>query len=357
MKNVVIYGAGGNGIKIYHALKSNNYNVIFFIDLYSNKRVYDGVKIYTPDLVPRKNIQVLVSVSCYSNQIARLLKKQGHEKCYDFNQCMKLFPCLLNEFFLRESLVELKKKTAMNLDKLKILSSLLKDYESKKTLERVIAFRLKPSSETYIENDWKVQYFSDDLPISFAFRESVTMVDCGAYIGDTLPIALDFFNKNKIKVNSITLFEPNLDNNFLLQKNIEKFTSSEYLLVNYPCGVWSKNTTLNFKLGADTSHIVSHDMGNTEKLQVVALDAVAYSRKPNFIKMDIEGAELEAIKGAKKIIKEYNPVLAISVYHLTSHLWDVAFLINKFNPNYDYYLRTHGDLGNEIILYALPRSL
>lgn len=353
-QDIAIYGAGGNGIKFYNALKKDGYNIVFFIDSYSNEQEYDGIKIYRPDDAPQKDIQVLVSVSCYSHMIANQLKKQAYLSCYDFNQCIKKFPVILNAFFSSKNLLKRKQETKAELEQITKLGSMLKDEISKLALEKVVAFRLNPSSETYIENDWKVQYFSDDLPLVTAFREPISMLDCGAYIGDTLPIALDFFKTNEMNVNLISLFEPNLDNNLLLQKTIEKLNSPDYLIMNYPCGVWSKNTTLNFKLGADASHIVNESSENSTQLQVVGLDAVAYGSQPNFIKMDIEGAEIDALKGAEKIIKKYTPVLAISVYHLTSHLWEAAFLINQINPNYHYYLRTHGDLGNEIVLYALP---
>lgn len=353
-QDIVIYGVGGNGIKFYNSLKNNGYNIVFFIDSYSCEQEYESIKIYRPHAVPTKETSVLVSVSCYSRQISDELKEQGYLNCYNFNQCIKLFPTILNEFFSAESLLKRTEETKADLNKIKVFASKLKDEGSKAALERVLAFRLAPSSETYIENDWQVQYFPDDIPLLSAFREPISMLDCGAYTGDTLSVALDFFKNNEININFISLFEPNLDNNNILQGTIEKLTSPEYLLFNYPCGVWSKNTTLNFKLGADASHIVNDKTENTAQLQVVGLDAIAYGSQPNFIKMDIEGAEIEALKGAEKIIKKYNPVLAISVYHFTSHLWEAAFIINEMSPNYNYYLRTHGDLGNEIILYALP---
>ncbi|TYK65595.1 FkbM family methyltransferase [Colwellia echini] len=353
-QDLIIYGAGGNGIKFFNSLKDNGYNIIFFLDLYSKKQEHNGIKIYRPHTSPTKNCTVLISVSCYSRQIADDLKEQGYNICLDFNQCLKRFPTLLNQFILPEKLLDCTNETKNNLNKIKNLNLMFKDEESKNALQRILAFRLAPSSKTYIENDWQVQYFPNDLPLSSVLKRPIVMLDCGAFTGDTLPIALSFFKKHKIDVSSISLFEPNLNNNVVLQEVIEKFTTPEYLLINYPCGVWSKNTILNFELGAETSHIVNTKSERSVQVPVVSLDAVAYGYQPNLIKMDVEGAEIEAIKGARKIIRQYRPTLAISVYHKASHLWEVAFLINDINPNYNYYLRTHGDLGNEIILYALP---
>jgi len=66
--------------------------------------------------------------------------------------------------------------------------------------------------------------------------------------------------------------------------------------------------------------------------------------------------ELEAIKGAKEIISEQSPILAICLYHKPSHLWEIPLLINEINPNYDMYIRVYGHLGLETVLYCVPKG-
>jgi hypothetical protein len=70
--------------------------------------------------------------------------------------------------------------------------------------------------------------------------------------------------------------------------------------------------------------------------------------------MDIEGAELAALNGARHIIAGDSPLLAISAYHLLEHLWEIPLAISRFNPNYRYYLRQHGGLC-ETVCYAIPK--
>lgn len=77
-----------------------------------------------------------------------------------------------------------------------------------------------------------------------------------------------------------------------------------------------------------------------------------------FIKMDIEGAELEALKGSKRIISEYTPYLAICIYHNVTHFWEIPLLIKEYSANYDFYVGHHSDFDvNETVLYAIPREL
>jgi hypothetical protein len=69
--------------------------------------------------------------------------------------------------------------------------------------------------------------------------------------------------------------------------------------------------------------------------------------------MDIEGAELEAIKGAKRIIEEQKPKLAICVYHKPEDIWELPELILSYNKEYKFYIRHYSYKDNETVLYAV----
>ena len=75
-----------------------------------------------------------------------------------------------------------------------------------------------------------------------------------------------------------------------------------------------------------------------------------------FIKMDIEGAELDALEGASDIIKNNSPVLAVSVYHQIDHLWRILSLINDIKDDYAFFFRPHAAGGWDYILYAVPQN-
>jgi hypothetical protein len=85
----------------------------------------------------------------------------------------------------------------------------------------------------------------------------------------------------------------------------------------------------------------------------VSLDDILPDFIPTFIKMDIEGAEIEAIKGARYTISKFKPDLAIAVYHKIEHLWEVPLLIKSLKNNYKFYLRSYEHFNQETVLYAV----
>ena len=103
-------------------------------------------------------------------------------------------------------------------------------------------------------------------------------------------------------------------------------------------------------MGDQTSHLGSS--GEID-VQLVKLDDVI-DESPTFIKMDIEGSELEGLWGAREIIRKHSPVLAICAYHTDDHIWQIPLLIHALNPRYKLYLRRYLEQPWEMVWYAVP---
>jgi hypothetical protein len=73
----------------------------------------------------------------------------------------------------------------------------------------------------------------------------------------------------------------------------------------------------------------------------------------DFIKMDIEGSELNALQGAQNTIRKYKPILAICVYHKKNDLLTIPAYIHSICPEYKFYLRAHSKYSQELVLYAV----
>jgi hypothetical protein len=86
---------------------------------------------------------------------------------------------------------------------------------------------------------------------------------------------------------------------------------------------------------------------------VVALDdwCRENSVKPDFIKMDIEGAEPDAIQGASEVIRAYRPRLAICLYHRLSDMWVIPNMLKTLVPEYRFWCRKNAPYA-EFVLYA-----
>lgn len=91
-------------------------------------------------------------------------------------------------------------------------------------------------------------------------------------------------------------------------------------------------------------------------MPVVSLDSCIPDFAPTFIKMDIEGAELNGIKGARNTIEKYKPDLAICIYHNLEHLWKIILYIRSIENEYTFYIRTYEFAGMETVLYAILKN-
>jgi len=74
----------------------------------------------------------------------------------------------------------------------------------------------------------------------------------------------------------------------------------------------------------------------------------------SFIKMDIEGSELDTLAGARELIRKNAPILAICAYHKQSDLWNIPLFIHDLSPDYGFHLRPHDLEGWDVVCYAIP---
>lgn len=188
----------------------------------------------------------------------------------------------------------------------------------------------------------ELQYFDDEL-IKYAPEE--VFVDGGALNLETSRILLSKCNS----VKKIYAFEPDASNfkNCLQVKKNESLDAVEL----FNLGLYDKTDVLSFaQFDNGTSHI--NHMGNS-KINVTTLDEVLFDKPITFIKMDIEGAEFDALNGAVKIIKKYRPKLAISVYHNPNHIIDIPIYLKTLVPDYKLYIRHYSIYPQETILYAI----
>lgn len=116
-------------------------------------------------------------------------------------------------------------------------------------------------------------------------------------------------------------------------------------------GLWSREDVLHFRAtGASDSKV---DAQGEAQIKVGMLDNIAGDRKISFIKMDIEGAEKDAITGARNIIASQKPKMAVSIYHKREDIWEIPKLLLEINPDYRFYIRHYSLRDAETVLYAI----
>ena len=230
------------------------------------------------------------------------------------------------------------KEVAEKKNEFQWLCQRLEDQKSRDTFLSYLNQRISGNYK-YAENLFDPNhYFAKDI---ISLNKEV-FVDCGAYIGDTIQELLKLDNPKRVYA-----IEPDEKNFCAMQGAFCK--DDRIICVNK--GVYSKKDVLHFAgNNSDASKISSS--GDVE-IQVDSIDNIMDGEPATFIKMDIEGAELEALKGASYTIKKHHPTLAISAYHKFEDLFTLPQFIYELNPNYRFYLRRHSHLTHELVLYAL----
>ena len=76
--------------------------------------------------------------------------------------------------------------------------------------------------------------------------------------------------------------------------------------------------------------------------------------KIDFLKTDIEGAEMPALRGAKNLLVNSRPILAISIYHSLDDVVDIPCYLNDLLANYKFFVKHHSFNIDETVLYGIP---
>ena len=98
--------------------------------------------------------------------------------------------------------------------------------------------------------------------------------------------------------------------------------------------------------------LLEHNMDANVYVNADSIDNVLKERPATYIKLDVEGSELETLKGATNTIQKYRPKLAISLYHKPEDIVTLPLYIESLGMDYKYYMRHYQTRWCETILYA-----
>lgn len=225
------------------------------------------------------------------------------------------------------------------------LEDLLADDKSKQVWKQMIEFRKTMNYKVHPGMEPE-QYFVEDI---IRLNDKEVFIDCGGYDGKT---TLDFIKKVKNKFNGIIIFEPDTSCLLMIRENVP--TDARIKVI--PKGVWDVETNISFVASGDSASHVAKETEQTQKTEsilVTPIDKCNECKDATFIKMDLEGAEQNALKGAKEIIKKNKPKLAICIYHSDEDMLEIMDFIHELVPEYKLYVRHHSTSQMETVLYAV----
>jgi len=350
---IVLYGYGTSSFfDILESMHSCNIFPIAYSDTDKNKWniIYKDKKVIAPNEIRSIYGDDVLIITCFllhleerMRDVNTLLNAYG---IYDirhvsyFMCCPELFKCLhgkRNHFDLFINMSD-EQKFGINQS-----YELLADEESKRLYKEIIGFRSFPVLNKPLING-AVDYFSFNYFLQY---ENEIFVDCGAYNGDTLK---DFLNHYKEKFEQYIAFEPDPLNFNQLQEYVKNISYKDKIKL-YQAAASDKNDLLRLESNNYTSSSITST--GTEVIKAVTIDEVLSDIHVTFIKLDVEGFEKNILLGAKNVISNYRPVLAVSAYHMLDDIWQLPILINKLCNNYKIFFEAMNSFV-DYILIAVP---
>lgn len=340
---VLIYGAGNTGRTISAELDKLGIEVLAFIDRNKNERIdYCGFRLLALDEIDPSLLSKQVIISIHNRgvnlvEIIQTLKDFGFTNLVTMVDYANANPLDTTfRYFLSTCDYILAQE-----DKIQKFRSLLSDDKSKNLYQQLLHFRLGHGYAHCPLPEMVNQYVPLDIR---NWQNPMRLIDCGAFDGDSI----DAFKDAGYEISSTVAFEPDVNNYSKLIAHCRKDK-----VICLPCGV-GKTAGVQFfdALSGENSRVSA---SGENLIQICSIDETLGQWFPTMIKMDIEGAELEAIKGARITISNSRPGLAISAHHTPDDLWLLGLEINDIVEDYDFFLRCHAYSSFDTVLYALPR--
>jgi len=343
---IFIYGAGNMGKDVCRVMTSQGIKVEAFLDRKASAgEQWNGIPVYPPDwddvpLSQRRQTGVIIALHNRDVEIPPIIKallKRGYGRIITLIEFFDHFAEEVGDRFWLTSRSNYKQWE----EDISKGYSIWADEPSQQLYLKLLKFRLTGDYDVLPPLEQDCPYF----PTGFLVWDApLRLVDGGAFDGDTLRSVFS----SQYPVEAAAVFEPDPDNLNELIKYLCSVSSCQIYL--WPCAIYSSTQQLYFSSNiGEGSHLLSS--GNIS-IQATALDDVLRPFKPNLIKLDIEGAEVDGLMGAKRIIRENRPGLAICIYHRPEHMWQIPLLINSWDLGYKFYMRMHKHNGFELVMYA-----
>lgn len=316
-KPILLYGMGDGADKILSVLQKYSIKVsgVFASDGFVRNKTFHGFEV-TDYSTAKARFGSMIVLLCFGTSLPDVIAniRRIADECELYAPDVAVYGDTL---FNREYVIK-------NRQILEDTYNLLADDMSKKVFKNTVMYKLTgdinylfdcetPSSEVY-QNILR-------------FNDSETYLDLGAYRGDTV---LEFLN-NTDKYNKIIAVEPDL-------KTFKKLTEATKDIKNIQninacvCDtVGTRLFNMNGSRGSST--------GSGTQISSVTVDAILKGEPTTYIKMDIEGEEAAAIKGAAHTIIKYKPKMQIATYHRSEDLISIPKAVLSLRGDYRVYLR------------------
>ncbi len=385
-RQFIVFGAGASGQALHQFLDKKGCKVVAFLD--NNQTLVgtkiNGVPIHSIDSMGKANLRshtILIS-SMHYHEIAHQLNREYGLSSFSDYYC-------IHNFLLEDNIMgggygsELEAYLVDNYTNILDVANMWFDDDSRWRYFRYIYLRLFFLTPDYIEkhlfytetklDTWGLTKLRECLQLPkpvgltvgailhdrtydyggenrIGLKKGDCVIDGGAWVGDsTLSFALQVTSSGKVWA-----FEPDSEQSINLKNTIRTVQLDDFVKV-LQMGLWSSETTLNFCISEDYHGAGSYFSTEAyNAVNVISIDKFVEKEKQtvDFIKLDIEGSEFEALKGAEKTITSCWPRLAICLYHKMEDLHEIPLYLKSFGGNYRFHFKHSGLVPTDAILFA-----
>jgi len=350
---IVLYGAGSSGIALLLALKRAGITPLCFADGAPEKwgTVCMGLEVVPPQELTQRfgdNILVFVCINTdgqsYCRSFDEALRQGGHSGVH-----RRLHECgcshAVDYIALRRCFALFRGDNTGNLPSCPDVDCILEhreqigqiyerlaDEQSREIYANILTFRLfgeGPEIQTLPQEE---KYFPREL---FSLSPEEAFVDCGAFDGQTLR---DLLALTGGSIGAYYATEPDPANFERLEQFADQLPEELRAKATLsPCAAWSdSNGTTLYALRGPGSYAAPY---GGMQVQTVTIDKLLDGQRATAIKMNIEGSELAALKGAEETMLRWHPKLMIAGYHKTWDFWAVPEVM--LEAGYRVYLRSY----------------
>ncbi len=344
---LIVYGLGSTGQTIVDELIEAKVAIEMILDRGKAGQEYRGIPILALDSLAEGGLAATTVLIALHNHYVDI--KEIHAKLGEAGAARILTPINLNELIERPMSrpgywLDPDFDYAAAEGNFARVRGLLSDPKSRDLLDALLRYRRGGDIADCPVASLDDEYTPADLP---RFAEPLRLIDCGAFTG----VAIHKILKANYTIDSYVAFEPDPANFAILAAR--NFPVKRGICL--PLGTWSATSQHKFSSGSSMASHLS-DSGDTT-IQCVSIDEVLNGEAVNLVKLDVEGAEVETLKGMKRIIREQRPNLLVSAYHTPAHLHEIAELIDDWALSYRFHLRVHEHNSFGVVLYALQDEL
>jgi FkbM family methyltransferase len=350
-RRVILFGAGGLGRRALACLRSVGVEPLAFCD--NNQRLWgsqvDNLRVLSPALGAKEfGSEAVFIVTIWNTQhwyteTESQLRNLGCRHIIPPSPVYWRFAESFLPFFAQDR----PRNTFERAADVMRAATIWADVESQQEYVRQIRWRTR-GEWTFARPSSTESYFPEGM---FNLIRDEVFVDCGAFNGDTLRT---YLSKSNCEFRKFLALEPDAITFSDLTAYISKLPSeTRGKIAPLHCAVGSERGNIRFE---DSGGLGSHSCeGGSSVVSCVPIsDLIDGSERVSFIKMDIEGAEYDALLGARPVIQRDRPVLAICVYHKQRDIWELPLFMKSMVSEYQMFLRCHEADGWQTVAYAVP---